>query len=206
WRSRNNTLEHLVSYHDNEFTLTGLDRPVQVDAQVVSWDFLPALGAQPQLGRGFTPEEEKGGTRVVLISHALWTSQFAGERSVVGRSVHLSGDLYTIIGVMPPAFRFPVNAPRVGIWTTLAVDDDPRDPKPNTKNRGSHFLSAFGRLKTGVTLAQADQDLRAIAVNLAKEYPNTNTKHNSARVVAEISALLGETRVVLLVVLGAVGL
>src|SRR5499433_2645526 len=72
WRSQNQTLEHVVSYHDNEFTLTGLDRPVQVDAQVVSWDFLRSLGAQPELGRGFAPQEEKGGTRVVLISHALW--------------------------------------------------------------------------------------------------------------------------------------
>jgi predicted permease len=206
WRSQNHTLERLVSYHDNEFTLTGLDRPVQVDAEVVSWDFLPALGIKPLLGRGFRPEEEKGGTRVVLISHDLWTSQFAGDKSIIGRAVHLSGDLYTIIGVMPPSFRFPVNQPRVGIWTTLAVDDDPRDPKPNTKNRGSHFLSALGRLKPGVTVAQADEDLRAIAVNLSKQYPNSNTKHDSARVVTQISALLGETRVVLLVVLGAVAL
>src|SRR5262244_314319 len=109
WRSQNHTLERLVSYHDNEFTLTGLDRPVEVDAEVVSWDFLPALGIEPELGRGFRPEEEKGGTRVVLISHDLWTSQFAGDKSVIGRAIHLSGDLYTIIGVMPPSFRFPVN-------------------------------------------------------------------------------------------------
>ena len=206
WRSQNHTLERLVSYHDNEFTLTGLDRPVEVDAEIVSWDFLPALGIEPELGRGFTPEEEKGGTRVVLISHDLWTSQFAGDKSVIGRAIHLSGDLYTIVGVMPPSFRFPVNQARVGIWTTLAVDDDPRDPKPNTKNRGSHFLGAFGRLKPGVTVAQADEDLRAIAVNLSKQYPNSNTKHDSARVVTQISALLGETRAVLLVVLGAVAL
>jgi predicted permease len=206
WRSQNHTLENLVSYHDNEFTLTGLDRPIQVDAEVVSWNLLPALGMSPELGRGFMPEEEKGGTRVVLISHALWVSQFAADRSVVGRAIHLSGDLYTIIGVMPATFRFPVNQPKVGIWTTLAVDDDPRDPKPNTKNRGSHFLGAFGRLKSGLTVAQADQDIRAIAVNLSKQYPNTNTKHDSARVVTEVSALLGETRTVLLVVLGAVAL
>lgn len=206
WRSQNHTLEHLVSYHDNEFTLTGLERPIQVDAEIVSWDLLPALGARPELGRGFTADEEKSGTHIVLISHALWVSQFASDQSIVGRAIHLSGDLYTIIGVMPSTFRFPVNQPKVGIWTTLAVDDDPRDPKPNTKNRGSHFLSTFGRLKSGVTVAQADQDIRAIAVNLAKLYPNTNTRHDSARVVTEVSALLGETRTVLLVVLGAVGL
>lgn len=207
WRSQNHTLENLVSYHDNNFTLTGLDRPVQVDAEVVSWDFLSALGVQPELGRGFAPDEEKGGSnRVVLISHALWTSQFASDKSVIGRTVHLSGDLYTIIGVMPPTFRFPVNQPKVGIWTTLALDDDPSDPKPNTRNRGSHFLGTFGRLKPGVTVEQANQDLRTIAVNLAKAYPNTNTRHDSARVVTQISALLGETRTVLLVVLGAVAL
>ena len=206
WRSQNHTLDHLVSYHDNEFTLTGLDRPIQVDAEIVSWEFLPALGASPELGRGFTAEEEKGGNRVVLISHALWASQFASNKAIVGQAIHLSGELYTVIGVMPPTFRFPVNQPKVAIWTTLAVDDDPRDPKPNTKNRGSHFLNAFGRLKPGVTVAQADQDIHAIAVNLAKQYPNSNTRHDSARVVTAVAALLGETRSVLLVVLGAVGL
>src|SRR5215470_4400351 len=85
WRSQNHTLDHLVSYHDNELTLTGLERPLQVDAEVVSWDFLPALGARPELARGFTADEEKGGNRVVLISHALWASQFALDKSIVGQ-------------------------------------------------------------------------------------------------------------------------
>jgi predicted permease len=206
WRSQNHTLDHLVSYHDNSFTLTGLERPVQVDAEIVSWDLLPALGIPPELGRGFTADEEKAGTHVVLISHALWASHFGADKSIVGKAVHLSGDLYTVIGVMPATFRFPMNQPRVGIWTTLAADDDPKDPKPNTSNRGSHFLNAFGRLKPGVAVEQADQDIRTIAVNLAKEYPNTNTRHDSARVLTEISALLGNTREVLLVVFGAVAL
>jgi putative ABC transport system permease protein len=206
WRSQNRTLEHLVSYHDDLFTLTGLERPVQVDAEVVSWDLLPALGIRPELGRGFAPDEEKAGTRVVLISHALWRSQFGGDPTIVGHGVRLSGALYTVVGVMPPSFRFPVNKPRNSVWTTLAVDDDPSDPKPNTSNRGSHFLNSFGRLKPGATVAQADQDLRAIAVNLAKQYPNTNTRHDSARVETEIAALIGDTQTALLVVLGAVAL
>ena len=204
WRSQNHTLEHLVSYHDNLFTLTGLERPVQVDAEVVSWDLLPALGVRPELGRGFAPDEEKTGARVVLISHPLWESQFGSDPSIVGRGVRLSGDLYTVVGVMPPSFRFPVNKARNSVWTTLAVDDDPSDPHSNIKNRGSHFLNAFGRLKPGVTVSQANQELQAIAAGLAKQYPNTNTRHDSARVETEVAALIGDTRTAIFVVLGAV--
>jgi putative ABC transport system permease protein len=204
WRSRNHTLEHLVSYHDNAFTLNGLDRPVQLDGEVVSWDLLPALGISPELGRGFTSDEEKVGTRVVLISHALWMSRFASDKFILGRQLKLSGNLYSVIGVMPPSFRFPANAPRNDFWTTLAVDDDPTDPEPNTVSRGSHFLNVFGRMKPGVTVEQVDQDLKTIAANLAEEYPNTNTRHDSARTTTAIAALLGKTRPALLVVLGAV--
>jgi len=206
WRARNHTLEHLVSYHDTGYTLTGLERPVQIDGEIVSWDLLPALGIQPELGRGFLPEEEKTGSRVILISHAVWVSQFGADKSIVGRTVHLSGDLFTIVGVMPPSFRFPVGRTTNGIWTTLAVDDDPKNPSSNLKNRGAHWLNVIGRLKPHTTPAEASQDLNAIAANLAREYPNTNTKHDAARVVGEINALLGDTRTVLLIVLGSVSL
>jgi putative ABC transport system permease protein len=206
WRAQNRTLEHLVSYHDNSFTLTGLARPMHVDGEVVSWDLLPTLGVNPELGRGFTADEEKQGTHVVLISHALWVEQFGAEQSVIGRSVKLSGDLYTVIGVMPASFRFPVTEPQNGVWTTLAVDDDPTDPHPMTKNRGGHFLSTVGRMKPGVTVAQVDQDLKNIARNLAKQYPNSNSRHDSAAVQTELAALIGDTRTALNVVLGAVAL
>jgi putative ABC transport system permease protein len=204
WRAQNHTLEHLVSYHDRTFTLTGLDRPVQVSGEIVSWDLLPALGISPELGRGFTPDEEKSGTKVVLISHALWKSQFGADPAILGRTIRLGGGPYSVIGVMPATFRFPVTEPRNSIWTTLAEDDDPADPKPAISNRGMHFLNAFGRLKPDATVAQADQELRSIAANLSKQYPNTNTRHDSARVKTEISALVGDSRTALLVVLGAV--
>jgi putative ABC transport system permease protein len=86
------------------------------------------------------------------------------------------------------------------------VDNDPNDPHPSTSNRGMHFLNVFGRMKPGSTVREADQDLRAIALNLAKEYPNSNTKHDSARAISEIDALIGDTRTSLLVVLGSVAL
>ena len=204
WRSQNSTLERLVSYHDNSYALTGGARAVHVTGEVVSWDLLPMLGVNPEIGRGFTKDEEKRGTRVVLLSHALWQSQFGADKGVLGRTVQLSGDTFTVIGVMPPAFRFPITAPETGVWTTMAVDDTPTGD--GITNRGMHFLNAMGRLKPGVTIAQADQDMKAIAGRLATKYPNTNTKHNSARVETELDAVLGDTKTLIVVILCAVAL
>ena len=206
FRSQNRTLDHLVSFHGTDFTLISGAAPQHIEAQITSWDLLPTLGVNPELGRGFTSAEEKRGSRVVLISHALWQSQFGSDNSIIGRSVNLSGELYTVIGVMPPSFRFPVTEPKVGIWTTLPVDDDPTDPHPTTGNRGSHFLSMIGRLKDGSTVQQADHDLNAIAANLTKQYPATNTRHNGARAESALAFVVGESQTPLLIVLGAVGL
>jgi putative ABC transport system permease protein len=206
WRAQNRTLEHLVSYHDNSYTLTGVTRPTHVDAEVVSWDLLPTLGVNPELGRGFSADEEKPGARVVLISHALWVEQFGADPSVLGHTIKLSGNVYSVVGVMPASFRFPVTAPQTGVWTTLAVDDDPTDPRPMTKIRSAHFLSTIGRMKPGVTVAQVDQDLKNIAGNLAKQYPNSNSRHDSAVVQTELAVLVGDTRTALNIVLGAVAL
>jgi hypothetical protein len=104
---------------------------------------------------------------VLLISHALWLSQFAASRSVLRRTLSLSGKLYTVIGVMPPTFRFPVDQPKDSFWTTIAADDDPRDLHPLVTNRSAHFLTVMGRLKPGVTVAQADQEMKTLAAQLA---------------------------------------
>ncbi|HEX3821978.1 MAG TPA: ABC transporter permease [Candidatus Sulfotelmatobacter sp.] len=206
WRAQNHTLDHLVAYHDTQLVLTGLQRPVQVDGEIVSWDLLQALGVHPELGRAFTQDEEKTGTKVALISHGLWVSQFGGDKGIVGKTVHLSGDLFTIIGVMPASFRFPVSRPANGVWTTIAVDDDPKDPTPAIRNRGMHFLSAFGRVKAGITVLQVSADLKTISANLAQQYPETNTRHDGGRAIGEVDAVLGDTKTVLLIVLGSVAL
>jgi len=205
WRAQNHSFSHLVSFHDTSLTLTSVQRAIHLDGEVVSWDLLPLLGVSPELGRGFRPEEEKFGARVVLISHALWVSQFGSNPTIVGQTIHLSGDAYTIVGVMPAAFQFPVDALENSFWTTLAVDND-GTPRALTANRGAHEMSVIGRLKPRVTLAQANEDMNAIAARLAKQYPDTNTRHNSARVESELKALLGDTGTLLLIVLGAVGL
>ena len=205
WRAQNHSFAHLVSYHDESLTLTGMERAVHLDGEVVGWELLPMVGVEPELGHGFRQEDEKPGARVVLISHALWVGQFGSDREVVGRTVHLSGDAYTIAGVMPATFRFPVDAPKNDFWTTLAYDDD-GTPRATTANRGDHMMGVIGLLKPGVTVAQADAEMKGIAARLAKQYPDTNTNEGSAEVESELTWLLGDTRTLLLVILGAVGL
>jgi putative ABC transport system permease protein len=204
YRVSNHSLTHLVSYHDTAFTMTGSSVPVHLDAQIVSWELLATLQVQPELGRGFLPEEEKPGTRVALISHTLWTTQFAQDPAIVGRSISLNDHLFTVIGVMPASFRFPMTAPENALWTTLAVDKEPGNS--STTNRGMHFLNGIGRLKPGMTLAQADQDFKTIAGALAKQYPISNSRNDSAKVRSELSALVGDTRTELVMVLAAVTL
>ena len=205
WRAQNHSFSHLVSFQENSGTLTGVERAVHLDGTTVSWDLLPLLGVHPELGHGFRPEDEKFGARVILISHALWVSQFGSDPGIVGRTLHLSGQDYTIDGVMPAAFRFPMNAPPSDFWTTLAVDND-GTPRAATANRGTHSLYVIGRLKPGVTVAQANAEMQAIAARLAKQYPDTNTRHNAASVQSYLTALLGDTRPLLWIIMGAVAL
>lgn len=204
WRAQNHSFSQLVSYHDTSFTLTGVERAVRVQGEVTSWDLLPLLGIQPQLGRGFLPQEEMRGSRVILISHALWVSHFGSDPSIVGRTIQLSGEPFSIIGVMPPSFRFPVSAPQNSLWTTLAVDDNPGDPDTAINNRGMRWLNVIGRLKPEVTLGQANEDMEAIAARLEKQYPNSNAPHPSARVESELAAVLGPTGTLLKIVFSAV--
>jgi predicted permease len=206
WTAQNRSFSDLVSYHDASFTLTGVARALRLNGEVVSWGLLPTLGVSPELGRGFTADDEQHRARLLLISHALWVSEFARDPSVLGRKISLSGDPYTIVGVMPQQFRFPVNQPKNDFWTTIAADQDPLDAYPLLTNRSVHFLTVIGRLKAGVTVAQADQDMKALATRLAAQYPETNTKHGSAQVEAELESVLGDTSRLLMIVLAAVSL
>ncbi|MGA2591688.1 MAG: ABC transporter permease [Bryobacteraceae bacterium] len=197
-RQRSHSFSHLVSFTSEEYTLTGAQRPEHLLGMSVSWDLLPMLGVRPELGRGFVADEEKVGTRVVLISHALWVSQFNTDKSIIGHYIDLSGRQFRVIGVMPSSFRFPVNSPRTAFWTSLAVDES------FLAKRGSRGIDAIGRLLDGVSIAQANQDIKFNAAQLAQAYPDTNTRYSSAIVKSELEAVLGDRRELLLVVLASV--
>jgi putative ABC transport system permease protein len=205
WRSSAKSFAGMACYHGDSFTLTGLDQPLHIDGMTVSGDFLSVVGTQPLLGRVFTRDEEKPGGRVVVLSHDLWRSAFHGDRGILGRAITLDKQSYTVVGVMPAGFRFPLDNAPPKLWRTLATDAETTDPKNApavTSQRGAHFLQAVARLKPGVSVEQAREEMNVIARALAAQYPDTNKKFSAVTVVTELEYLVGDTkpRIVLLMI------
>jgi predicted permease len=206
WRSTAKSFTAIASYHGDSFTLTGLDEPLHVNGYTVSGDFFSVLGTPSLLGRGFTREEEKPGTRVVVLSHQLWQSAFHGDRSIVGRAITMDKQSYTVIGVMPASFAFPLDNDPPLLWRTLAPDMETTDPNEPSiaSQRGAHFLRAIARLKPGVSAQTAREEMNVITRNLAAQYPDTNKKFSTAIVITELEHLVGDSRTRLMILLAAV--
>jgi putative ABC transport system permease protein len=152
---------------------------------------------QPVLGRGFTRDEEKPGSRVVVLSHQLWESAFHGDRGIVGRAITMDKQSYTVVGVMPAGFVFPMGNTPPLLWRTFAPDAETTDPVNQpaaTGQRGAHFLQAVARLRPGVSLESAREEMNVISRNLAAQYPDTNKKFASAIVITQREHLVGDSR------------
>ncbi len=166
WKEANSVFTTIAAVAGRSVTIS--DRgaePERYLGAAVSWDLFPMLGTPPILGRGFSAEDDRaGGGNVVLLAHDLWTRRYHGDARVIGESILVNSKPHVVIGVMPPGFAFPNNQK---LWIPLepTVSKDPRN------FRG---LFAFGRLKPGVTMERARQELDAIAARLAVEYPETN--------------------------------
>jgi len=202
-RSQNTTLERVACYHSSDYIMTGRGEPARLQAAVVTADLLPLLGVSPALGRTFLPDEDKPTEtgRVAILSHALFQKRFNSDPSLINQAITLDGISFTVIGVMPPGFEFPIQNDPVELWTTIAGDASGKTPVTN--QRGAHFLQVIGRLKPGVSEDQAQADLTAIAARLEQQYPDTNT-HKSLRLDPALKALVGDIRPALLILLGAV--
>ena len=197
-RAQSNSFEAWAAYSDTGGALTGGDTPERIDGADVSADLFKALGAGAQLGRTFTPDDEQPGASAVVISYSLWQRRFGADPNVVGRQITLSGKQKTIIGVLPQSFQllFLNNQPE--FFT-------PFNPQGGMeKQRGANYLEVVGRLKPGVTRAQADAELRAIAARLEQQYPKENDGQSVSLVPAQ-EDMVGNIRPTLLVLLGAVG-
>jgi predicted permease len=210
WRSTAKSFTGMASYHQDSFTLAGLDQPLHVSGETVSGDFFSTLGTQPLLGRGFTRDEEKPGTRVVVLSHDLWQSAFHGDRSIIGRAITLDKQSYTVVGVMPAGFSFPLDADPPKVWRTLAIDSETKDPinspaATSPEERGVHFLQMVARLKPDVPMNRAHEEMNVIARGLAKQYPDTNSKFAAVGLTSELDHLVGKTRPRMVILLISVG-
>ena len=150
WRDRAHAFEAMAVWGDQSVNLaTDGGAPERVDAATVSYDFPIVLGLRPVIGRFFTPDEDQPkGPKVVAIGYDLWQQRFAGSRDVLGTTLRVNSDVYTIVGVLPPAAEFPN---RAKLWLPLG-----EDPKGQYQN---YYLDGVARLKSGVTLAGAEKDL-----------------------------------------------
>jgi putative ABC transport system permease protein len=156
------------------------------------------LGVNPVLGRGFSPEEDKGSEsgRVVVLSHAMFEKYFNADPNILNQPVTIDGTSFTVVGVMPRGFQFPIQNDPIDLYTTIA--GDAAGESPITQQRGAHFLRVIGRLKPGVTDTQAQADADAIASRLEQQYPDTDSKQGMF-VEPTLRALLGAVSFVLLI-------
>ena len=204
-RSQNHSFEAVASFRDTDATMTGRGEPRHITGEVVAADFFRVLGVEPTIGRGFSAADEKPQSNVIVLSHELWQSSFGGQPNVIGQAVTFNGVSYTIVGVMPKGFVFPVSEPAPAYYTTLALDSfDPTGGKPVSQQRGAHFLEVIGRLKPGVSLESASADLNLIAKNLQAQYPESNARFPSAVVRPQLERMIGKTLPALRILFAAV--
>jgi putative ABC transport system permease protein len=194
WQADNRSLSNVGVYTGTSYNLASNGGAEFVPGGNVSWTMFRTLGVAPALGRDFKEEEDRvGAPNVIILSDRLWHDRFGGRRDVIGQEVLVDGVKNTVIGVMPPDFEFPSSA---RAWTTMQMDP--------MKNRGNHSWQVIGRLKSGVTLDQAQGDLRRIASTLETQYPSSNLGWG-----ADVQTLrdfqVGNIRPVLLIMMAAVG-
>jgi putative ABC transport system permease protein len=176
WRAQNTAFSEMAAVTDVGFSLSGIDQPENVAGQAVSSNFLSMLGMRPLFGRDFNASEEKAGAAaVVLLSYPLWQSHFGGERNVIGRTIALDGRAYSIIGVLPPSFRWTEKTDLlepVGVWITGNSSSHDRG------ERGD--MAVLGRLAPQVSFPRAQAQMQSIAARLATAYPGSNDQFGAA--------------------------
>ena len=206
WREQNSTFENIGVYRRQSYNLTGRGEPERLIGAQVSADVFAAVRVSAARGRIFSNDEDKpGAAPVVVLSHGLWQRRFGGDLSILDQSLTLDGHSFTVIGIMPSDFQYPFRATE--LWTSVgqAASD------PGWQNRGNHpGLTGVARLKPGVTVEQAREDMEIVAANLERQYPDANTGSRVTIIPALENAVrssnAGERiRPALLVLLGAVG-
>jgi len=202
WQRENRTFEAIAGYRWGDGTITGMGQAENVHSQRVSATFLPILGVSPILGRNFVPEEDQRGAGAsVMISEGLWKRKFASNPNIVGKQIIVAGHVRTIVGVIPASFHLQIqNFRTADIYEPLGNDFDPA-----FYQRDSFWgTDAIALLKPGVTIEQAQADMKGVNAGLASAYPDINA-HIKSTIVTLKEEIVGDARRMLLVLLGAVG-
>ena len=201
-RDQSQSIAAMAAYTRTAGTLASAEDAKYLEGLAITPEIFEVLGVPPLLGRGFTKEDAKNeADRVVVLSYPLWKSSFGGDPQIVGQQVMLSSRPHTVIGVMPPGWKFPVEDEHIDYALPLEYLG-----AQTLSNRGAHFLSVVGRLKPGVPIQKAEAELTSIASRLSKQYPDTNLNFTGMAVVSLHSDVVGEVRPALIVLLGAVAL
>ena len=199
WKAQNRVFEDLATFRQWGFALAVDNDLEAVQAATVSSNFFELLGVKPFKGRTFLPEEEnRESEKVALVSHALWQKVFGGDAELVGRQINLSNQLFTVIGIMPPDFKFPFQTERAEIWTTNAILS-----AGMMDYRGARNVQVVARLKPGVSLQAAQTEMTGIAGSLEQQNPHTN-RDLGVVLVGVQDELTREVRTALWVLFGAV--
>ena len=196
WKERTHSFASVVAFTSRGLAISDGREPERFIGALITWDLFPTLGIQPILGRQFRPEEDQpGAPPVVLLSHGLWERRYAADPDVIGRSVTVNGQVHTVVGVMPPRFQFPELAQ---LWLPLV-------PTEHSATRADRTLDVIARLKSGVGLVAARQDLKSVADQLAKEH--TENVGRGGAVETFYDALMpSDIRLIVFTMMGAVTL
>jgi putative ABC transport system permease protein len=198
WVRQTKSWQYLAAYTGMQINLTGEGEPQRLIGVRATSQYFDAYGIKPVLGRWFVAQEDATGkNHVVVLSYPFWQRVFAGDRKVIGRSIQLNGEPYTVIGVTPVEFG---QASKVDTWIPMGFTPDETGPDA----RGGHFINVIGRLQPGVTLAQARAELDVLAAQLARQYPDSN-KGWGVMLARILDYSVSDVRPILYTLLGAVG-
>jgi predicted permease len=204
---QSSSLAELAATWTIDINITGVDQPIRARDAVVTWNFLSMLGAEPILGRGFTPEDAGGDIgHVAILSYATWQRLYGGDPDVIGTIMLIDDDPIEIIGVMPEGFVHPGEpaGSTVDSWAPVDISQDSRFGQ----GRAARRYTLIGRLESGVTATEAQSEFRVIAENLRREYPGAYPVESgwTASVVPLMDQVVGGVRTSLWVLLGSVGM
>jgi putative ABC transport system permease protein len=197
-RDQSQTLQGLAAFTRTGAVLNRSEESRQLNGVSITSDIFPVLAIPPARGRPYTREDDNIDARVVVLTDYAWKTFFNSDPDIVGKQISLSWRLYTVLGVMPPGFRFPVEGERADYLIPL----HPLVPE-YVNNRDSHFIRMVGRMKPGVTIQQCEAEMKTIAARVEQQYPKSNTGR-SERVFSLHSDLVGDVRPALITIFAAV--